>query len=172
MDGHRNPRWRWSNGNKSMERWWNWNRLDTWNMNDWTGTGRRLRRRWTLTRRTSARRCLIQQLTPGIFFGRRRGTMRAVNTPTETAFTKIVERPPLLFLDTEEPFHSLGLFDNKSLGESSSDLCFIAKRTGGFTLSAWILKRSCAIWATTSPITGGKGSFTLWVHGGFMVGFE
>jgi hypothetical protein len=21
-------------------------------------------------------------------------------------------------------------------------------------------------------ITGGKGSFTLWVHGGFMVGFE
>jgi hypothetical protein len=24
----------------------------------------------------------------------------------------------------------------------------------------------------TTANTGGKGSFTLWVHGGFMVGFE
>jgi hypothetical protein len=120
-------------------------------MNDWTGTRRRLRRRWTLTRRTSARRCLIRQLTPGVFLGRRRGTMRTINIPTETAVTKIIKRPPLLFLDTEEPLHGLGLLDNKSLGESSSDLCFIAKRTGGFTSSAWILKRSCAIWATASP---------------------
>jgi hypothetical protein len=23
-----------------------------------------------------------------------------------------------------------------------------------------------------TPDTGGEGSFTLWVHGGFMVGFE
>jgi hypothetical protein len=26
--------------------------------------------------------------------------------------------------------------------------------------------------SSSSTPTGGKGSFTLWVHGGFMVGFE
>jgi hypothetical protein len=50
--------------------------------------------------------------------------------PTETALTKVIERPPLLFLDTEELLHSLSLFNNKSLGKPPSDLCFIVERTG------------------------------------------
>jgi hypothetical protein len=56
--------------------------------------------------------------------------MGAGNIPTETAVMKIIEQPPLLFLDIEEPLHSLGLLDNKSRKKLPSDLCFIMEKHG------------------------------------------
>jgi hypothetical protein len=81
-------------------------------------------------RRPYVRSCLVRQLTPGIFLGQRRGTMRDSDTPTETAVMKIIERPSLLFLDMEKPLHGLGLLDNKSLGKLPSDPPFIGKKCG------------------------------------------
>jgi hypothetical protein len=56
--------------------------------------------------------------------------MQTGNMPTETTFTEIIERPPLLFLDIEEPLHSLGLLNNKSLGKPPSDHPFIVEKHG------------------------------------------
>jgi hypothetical protein len=44
--------------------------------------------------------------------------MQTSNSPSKTTLTEVVKQPPLLFLDTEEPLHSLSLLNDQLLERS------------------------------------------------------